>query len=149
MNMALFWLWLGLVFFAGLFLGVLLTRFGAKPTWHKALEAQALEEKLKLQTQEMQQLKDQVGDHFAETASLVNKLTRSYKDVYDHLEKGAYDLVGEEALHKRLEDVVEEPILLEYLGQKRSLAQVSTKPTSAALASNVETDVPARPIFKD
>jgi len=119
MTTSLFLLWLALVFFAGLFIGVLLTRFGAKPTWHKALEAQALQDKLDLQTEELNQLKANVGDHFVETAALVNNLTHSYKAVYDHLEKGAYDLVGEEVMHRRLKDVQEEPIMLEYIGQRR------------------------------
>src|SRR5690625_3496983 len=60
----------------------------------------------------------EVSDHFVETATLVNNLTRSYKAVYDHLESGAYRLVGEEALQKRLKDVESKPILIEPLGTR-------------------------------
>jgi hypothetical protein len=62
-----------------------------------------------------------VTEHFVKTAHLVNELTHSYKAVYDHLEKGAYTLVGSETLHQRLEKVEAEPVMLEYLGQRKAV----------------------------
>lgn len=76
-------------------------------------------EKIIALEEEFASYKTEVGDHFVETAAMVNQLTSSYKNVYDHLEKGAYKLVGEEELHKRLEDVESQPVLLEYIGAKQ------------------------------
>lgn len=63
--------------------------------------------------------RSEVTEHFVETAELVNALTRNYKAVYDHLEKGAYDLVGEERLRRRLDTVDEGPVMIEYIGHRR------------------------------
>lgn len=68
---------------------------------------------------EMESYREEVGEHFVETAALVNSLTQTYKAVYDHLESGAYRLVGETELRARLEDVDAEPVMLEYIGQRR------------------------------
>lgn len=61
----------------------------------------------------------EVSEHFVETAELVNNLTNAYRSVYEHLERGAYGLVGEEELRRRLQDVDAEPVLLEYIGHRR------------------------------
>jgi len=75
-------------------------------------------EKLIALQEEFDNYKREVSDHFVETAARVNQLTSSYKDVYDHLEKGAFKLVGAEELHKRLENIEAQPVLLEYIGLK-------------------------------
>ncbi len=77
------------------------------------------QEKLIALEEEFADYRTEVSDHFVETAAMVNQLTSSYKNVYDHLEKGAYKLVGEEELHKRLENVESQPVLLEYIGVKQ------------------------------
>ena len=69
---------------------------------------------------EFEQYKARVTEHFVETADLVNTLTRTYKNVYDHLETGAYRLVGEETLRQQLDTVDEAPVLIEYIGQRRT-----------------------------
>lgn len=69
---------------------------------------------------EFDQYRNKVTEHFVETADLVNTLTRNYKNVYDHLEDGAYELVGEETLRKRLGAVDEAPVMIEYMGQRRT-----------------------------
>lgn len=69
---------------------------------------------------ELDRYRGKVTEHFVETADLVNTLTRNYKRVYDHLESGAYELVGEETLRRELDAPAEAPVMLEYLGQRRS-----------------------------
>ena len=71
---------------------------------------------------EFDQYKSQVTEHFIETADLVNTLTRTYKNVFDHLETGAYRLVGEETLRQQLDTVDEAPVMIEYIGQRRTQA---------------------------
>jgi uncharacterized membrane-anchored protein YhcB (DUF1043 family) len=75
-------------------------------------------EKAELLRSELDGYKQNVSEHFVQTAELVNELTRSYKAVYDHLEQGAYRLVGEEALRRQLADVDAEPVKLEYIGSR-------------------------------
>ena len=62
--------------------------------------------------------RDDVASHYAETAKRVDALTHAYKDVYEHLEDGAYRLVGERQLRRRLDDARTEPVTLEGLGRK-------------------------------
>ena len=69
---------------------------------------------------EFEQYKARVTEHFVETADLVNTLTKTYKNVYDHLETGAYRLVGEETLRQQLDTVDEAPVMIEYIGQRRT-----------------------------
>ena len=59
-----------------------------------------------------------VAEHYAETARRVDALTHAYKAVYDHLEDGAYRLVGESELRQRLEDASHEPVTIEGIGQR-------------------------------
>ena len=74
---------------------------------------------------EYDRYRGKVTEHFVETADLVNTLTRSYKRVYDHLEAGAYELVGEDTLRRQLDAPHEEPVMIEYLGQRRVERAVS------------------------
>jgi len=105
------WFWFVLALIIGALAGALTVfLIGRKP---KVDEDRVRE----LETQ-LDEYQREVSDHFVETASLVNNLTRSYKAVYDHLESGAYRLVGEEALQKRLKDVESKPILIEPLGTR-------------------------------
>jgi uncharacterized membrane-anchored protein YhcB (DUF1043 family) len=41
--------------------------------------------------------RDQVSQHFMHTSDLVQEMTRSYRDVYEHLATGAFQLCGEQA----------------------------------------------------
>ncbi|MDX1570624.1 MAG: DUF1043 family protein [Xanthomonadales bacterium] len=62
--------------------------------------------------------REEVADHFAKTASLVNRLTDSYKDVFEHLQDGAHGLLDEEQLRARLQDESGETITLTRLGYR-------------------------------
>lgn len=65
---------------------------------------QQLQEQLEAKTEELESYRGDVNEHFLKTAELVDNLTQSYKAVYDHLEGGAYRLVGEESFRKQLSD---------------------------------------------
>ncbi len=55
-----------------------------------------LEQSLQLTRQELNKYQQDVANHFAETSRLVNNLTQSYKDVHEHLAKGAVQLTNSE-----------------------------------------------------
>jgi uncharacterized protein len=62
----------------------------------------ALEESLlELQTQH-QKYRENVGEHFSMTAELIQHMTESYRDVYQHLASGAQDLCSGEIANKLL-----------------------------------------------
>tara|TARA_R110001592_G_scaffold1042_1_gene6134 strand:- start:271 stop:726 length:456 start_codon:yes stop_codon:yes gene_type:complete len=46
--------------------------------------------------------RDEVSEHFSTTAELVQQMTESYKDVYQHLASGAQDLCSGEVASKLL-----------------------------------------------
>ncbi|MEH6591713.1 MAG: DUF1043 family protein [Halioglobus sp.] len=48
-----------------------------------------LESQLDAALQEKKAYEDEVGEHFSSTATLLNKLTESYRDVHNHLAVGA------------------------------------------------------------
>jgi len=57
-----------------------------------------------------------VADHFVKTAELVNQLTDSYKEVFDHLRDGAGSLVDEEILRERLAHRDDDKVTLRRIG---------------------------------
>lgn len=62
----------------------------------------ALEENLlELKTQH-QKYRENVGEHFSMTAELVQHMTESYRDVYQHLASGAQDLCSGDIANKLL-----------------------------------------------
>ncbi len=67
---------------------------------------------------DLAEYRSDVAAHYAETAKRVDALTHAYKDVYEHLEDGAYRLVGESELRRRLDDARSEPVTLEGIGRK-------------------------------
>ncbi len=60
--------------------------------------------------------REEVADHFVKTAELVNQLTDSYKEVFDHLREGAGHLVDEEILRERLVHQDDEKVTLRRIG---------------------------------
>ncbi|MEZ5491363.1 MAG: DUF1043 family protein [Gammaproteobacteria bacterium] len=82
----------------GVIIGALsANRLSGTPTRIKELEGQvkSLEER-------HDQYKDDVSDHFNVTADLVQQMTQSYRDVYQHLATGAQDLCTSEVANKLL-----------------------------------------------
>jgi len=60
--------------------------------------------------------REEGADHFVKTAELVNQLTDSYKEVFDHLREGAGHLVDDEILRQRLDHRDDEKITLQRIG---------------------------------
>lgn len=56
-----------------------------------------LEEHLQKLESQQEDYQHQVNEHFSETAALLNQLTDSYRDVHNHLAKGAQLLCGDQA----------------------------------------------------
>ena len=94
---------------------------------------------------EYDRYRGKVTEHFVETADLVNTLTRSYKRVYDHLEEGAYELVGEETLRRRLDAPHEEPVMIEYLGRRRSEPEAIDEGATAPVGVGARPQRPTDP----
>lgn len=63
--------------------------------------------------------REEVNEHFIQTAELINQLTDSYKAVFDHLSEGAEKLVDQEAVRERMPQVSDEEIRLKRLGSPR------------------------------
>ncbi len=61
-----------------------------------------LEQKLQDLQRNHAQYRDEVSDHFSTTAELVQQMTDSYKDVYQHLASGAQDLCSTDVASKLL-----------------------------------------------
>jgi uncharacterized membrane-anchored protein YhcB (DUF1043 family) len=63
-------------------------------------------EELETKIQELQRhhadYRDHVSDHFSATADLVHTMTESYRDVYQHLARGAQDLCNDDVAGKLL-----------------------------------------------
>ena len=65
---------------------------------------------------ENEKFREQVTDHFVETAQLVNQMTDSYKAVFDHLSVSADKLVDPKTLSERLPQVSQREVRLKHLG---------------------------------
>jgi hypothetical protein len=65
---------------------------------------------------ENQKFREEVTEHFVETGRLINQLTDSYKEVFDHLNKGATELADEKALADRLPASDRDEVRLKRLG---------------------------------
>lgn len=68
--------------------------------------------------EEHAEFREQVSAHFIETADLINRLTDSYKDVFDHLSKGAETLVDEASLRERMPQVSDQEVRLKRIGAR-------------------------------
>jgi len=94
------------LFVVGLGLGMLLGRRSSPG----AKRLRDLELKLDQVMQAKQTYEDEVVDHFTDTAKLLNNLTERYRDIHNHLAKGANELcqgrgpVSLERLENRRDD---------------------------------------------
>ncbi len=61
-----------------------------------------LEQKLQDMQRSHSNYREEVSDHFSMTAELVQQMTDSYKDVYQHLATGAQELCSGEVANKML-----------------------------------------------
>lgn len=86
-----------IIFCIGGLLGALISRTIFPPEQQKLLE-----DSLKSSRDELDRYQQDVAEHFAQTASLVQNLTQSYKEVHDHLASGALNLTSPEISQKML-----------------------------------------------
>ena len=63
---------------------------------------QELESQVRTLKENHNEYRDSVSDHFSMTAELVQHMTESYKEVYQHLASGAQDLCSSEVAGKLL-----------------------------------------------
>lgn len=68
---------------------------------------------------ENERFREEVNEHFVQTAELINQLTDSYKAVFDHLSEGAEKLVDEKTVRDRMPQVTNEEIRLKRIGAPR------------------------------
>jgi len=80
-----------IAFCVGGLVGAVISRTLMSPEKQKELE-----QSVHLTRQELNQYQQDVAQHFAETSKLVNNLTQSYKEVHEHLAKGAIQLTNAE-----------------------------------------------------
>ena len=73
-------------------LGLLIGWLIGRRTGTAAQKYRQVERKLDQVLQDKKAYEDDVVEHFTETATLLNTLTGSYRDVHNHLSKGAGDL---------------------------------------------------------
>ena len=82
----------------GVVVGVVVaSRISSSPSRVRELESQI--RKLK---ETHTEYKDSVSDHFSMTAELIQHMTESYREVYQHLASGAQDLCSNEVANKLL-----------------------------------------------
>lgn len=62
-----------------------------------------LETRLEAAKEELDRYQQEVAKHFADTSKLVTNLTQSYKEVHDHLSKGAVALTNAEISKKMID----------------------------------------------
>ncbi len=75
--------------------GIILGLFIAQRTSSSNNAQRQLEEQLSEMKEQQDHYQQEVSEHFMETAQLLNQLTNSYRDVHNHLAKGAQMLAGE------------------------------------------------------
>ena len=82
----------------GIVIGIAFTRrLGTDAT-----RIQQLEEKLESMSESHLEYRNNVSEHFNATSELINQMTNSYKNVYDHLAIGAQDLCSNQVAEKLL-----------------------------------------------
>ncbi len=101
---------------AGLAIGLMV---GATLVWLWLDSKMGSGESVETLKRENQRFREEVNEHFIQTAELINQLTDSYKAVFDHLSEGAEKLVDEQAVRERMPRVSDEEIRLKRLGALR------------------------------
>lgn len=114
-GIALSWVWAtGLIAFAfGIASGVGI----AYMVFGSNRRAQELREKIDTLQQELDDYRGQVGKHFQRTSELVQKMTHSYREVYEHLASGSQSLCQDPVNTPRL-DIPETPTLETRRGEE-------------------------------
>lgn len=81
--------------------------------------------------QKLNDYQDNVEQHFAKTADLIDHLTDSYKQVFEHLSDSAKELLTEEQIQRQLMNRKDREVTLNYLTQSDEEKEESdTQPTN-------------------
>jgi uncharacterized protein len=96
----------------------------------------AMQEELAQARVEHERLRGEVTTHFERTAELVNQLTGSYRELYQHLADGSQRLTTEGQAHARLEPPAAGPALM---------ADVPPADTGEPLQQTAQAEVPPKP----
>lgn len=109
-------------------------------------DADLAQTKLDKLQKEFDSYRNEVNAHFAQTADAVDQLTQSYENVFNHLSRGAQQLMDKTALKAQLEKRQGKAVTLAYLVDEAGhtaqtavpaqsvVAQEKTAPAAAALA---------------
>jgi len=126
------WIWLIVGIFAGVAIGAGVMAWRARRGAGGA--------SIEAMKRENEKFRDEVTEHFVETARLINQMTDSYKAVFDHLSQGADRLVDDKALAERMPRVSDQEVRLRHLGAPestgRSPGSTSARPGDATDAKN-------------
>lgn len=115
----------------GLAIGILVTRLSPGTRRH----TEALETQLAEQQRQFDGYREQVSSHFQQTSELVQKMTDSYRDVYEHLARGSQALCEDPVSTPRL-DIPETPLI----GEQAPSGRPAGTPPPATEFTDAETD---------
>lgn len=88
---------------------------GALATWYISRARGGAVSVMQLK-KENEQFRNEVTEHFVETGRLINQMTDSYKQVFDHLSSGAEKLVDNKRLAERLPPTSGQEVKLSQFG---------------------------------
>ncbi len=91
----------------GLIVGALFMYFASKNT--------SSEQSVKAVQEKLDNYQSEVEDHFAQTADLIDNLTESYKEVFNHLSESAEKLLTEEQIQNQLINRRSREVTIKYL----------------------------------
>lgn len=83
-------------------IGVVVGVVGASRLNNSPSRVRELENQIRGLKENHREYKDSVSDHFSMTAELVQHMTESYREMYQHLASGAQDLCSSEVANKLL-----------------------------------------------
>ena len=80
-----------------------------------SLRKKAPNQSVKAVEQQLHQYQQDVEAHFAKTADLIDNLTNSYKEVFEHLSDSAENLLTEEQIKNQLQNRKSREVTIKYL----------------------------------
>ena len=105
-------IWTGII---ALIIGLLL---GATGAWIWLRQRGGADGSVAELNKENERFREEVNEHFVQTAELINQLTDSYKAVFDHLSEGADKLVDQDAVRERMPRVSDQEVRLKHIGSR-------------------------------